>query len=60
MFSSQFIRLDYLLNRASFVKNCENKARPALHCNGKCQMMKKSRIKKKRAAVARKKAGTES
>lgn len=23
------------------MKRCENKARPQLHCNGKCQLMKK-------------------
>ena len=25
----------------AYVKNCENKAKPQLHCNGRCQMMKK-------------------
>ncbi len=48
LFSSQCIRLEYLLNTASFAKNCENKARPTLHCNGKCQMMKKLKEQEKR------------
>ena len=34
---------DYLLNTNAYAKNCVNKARPAMHCNGKCQMMKKIR-----------------
>jgi hypothetical protein len=25
----------------AYVKNCENKAKPQMHCNGRCQMMKK-------------------
>ena len=36
------------LNTAVFAKNCENKAKPALHCNGKCQMMKKMQETEKR------------
>ena len=32
---------DYFANNAAYVKNCENKARPKMHCNGQCQMMKK-------------------
>ncbi|HEY8690784.1 MAG TPA: hypothetical protein VIM07_16220 [Chitinophagaceae bacterium] len=40
-FSSLFIVADYFSNTASYAKNCENKAKPAMHCNGKCQMMKK-------------------
>ena len=41
MFSGQIIQLNYYLNPAAFAKNCENKARPMMHCNGKCQVMKK-------------------
>ena len=40
-FSKTFVVADYFLNTASYAKNCENKARPGMHCNGKCQMMKK-------------------
>jgi hypothetical protein len=29
------------VNIDTYQKNCENKAKPMLHCNGKCQMFKK-------------------
>jgi hypothetical protein len=35
------ILLEYYTNRALYVKNCENKDRPTLHCLGKCQVIKK-------------------
>ncbi|MEP7267311.1 MAG: hypothetical protein ABI844_06750 [Saprospiraceae bacterium] len=37
----EFILLDYLTNKQEYVKNCENKDKPSLHCNGSCQFMKK-------------------
>lgn len=37
------IVLSYYANTAAYAKNCENKSRPQMHCNGKCQMMKKLR-----------------
>ena len=40
-FNGAAIVVGYYTNSAAFAKNCENKARPTLHCNGKCQMMKK-------------------
>lgn len=40
-FSGPFIRLDYFINTASYAINCVNKAKPKMHCNGQCQMMKK-------------------
>jgi hypothetical protein len=40
-FNKVVIILDYYTNTSSFAKNCENKNKPAMHCNGKCQMMKK-------------------
>lgn len=40
-FASQFIALDYYLNTSAYAKDCVNKARPMLHCNGQCQFMKK-------------------
>lgn len=41
-FSKWFVVLEYDLNKGFISKNlCINKARPKLHCNGKCQMMKK-------------------
>lgn len=47
-FNQGFIELSYVVNRASFEKNCENKYRPALHCNGKCQLMKKLKEEEKK------------
>lgn len=41
MFGTIIILADYRLNTQSYATNCENKARPQMHCNGKCQMMKK-------------------
>ncbi len=40
-FSSGWVMVEYYTNTAAFAKNCENKSKPILHCNGKCQMMKK-------------------
>jgi hypothetical protein len=40
-FSGGLVMLDYYTNTVTFAKNCINKTRPVLHCNGKCQMMKK-------------------
>lgn len=39
-FSRAIIVFDYAVNTKSYARNCENKARPSMHCNGKCQMMK--------------------
>lgn len=36
-----FVIADYYANTAAYAKNCINKAYPGMHCNGKCQMMKK-------------------
>ena len=47
MFSGQFIMLDYYFNTVAYEKNCENKTRPKLHCNGQCQAMKKVRQQEK-------------
>ena len=41
-FSKWAIVAEYKLNKNYIAKNlCINKAKPKLHCNGKCQMMKK-------------------
>ena len=41
-FSKWVIMAEYTINQDYIAKNlCENKARPMLHCNGKCQLMKK-------------------
>jgi hypothetical protein len=33
--------LHYHYNRVLYIKNCENKSRPELQCNGKCYLKKK-------------------
>ena len=47
-FSKQLIMADYYLNRASYAKDCINKARPQMHCNGHCQVMKKMQEEEKK------------
>ena len=32
----------------AFAKACENKARPTMHCNGKCQMVKEMKKEEKK------------
>jgi hypothetical protein len=44
--------VDYYANTESFAKDCINKARPQLLCNGKCQMMKKMEEQEKQANEA--------
>lgn len=40
-FSRPIVLADYLVNLDRYKKDCVNKARPLLHCNGRCQMKKK-------------------
>ena len=40
---------DYYANTETYAKDCVNKARPQLLCNGKCQMMKKLEEQEKQA-----------
>lgn len=51
-FTHQFGKLsivaDYYTNTSQYAKNCINKSRPKLHCNGKCQMMKKIQEEEKK------------
>ncbi len=47
-FSKAFIMADYFVNTQAYAKNCENKAKPKMHCNGKCQMMKKLKQEEKK------------
>ena len=42
-FSKNFIVLDYYANTRAYEKDCINKDKPWMHCNGQCQMMKKMR-----------------
>jgi hypothetical protein len=47
-FSQAFIVAGYYLNTAAYAKNCENKNKPKLKCNGSCQMMKKLKQEEKK------------
>lgn len=47
-FSRTFILVDYYTNTEAYAKNCENKDKPVMHCNGKCQMMKKITAQEKK------------
>ncbi len=47
-FAGPFVMLDYYLNTAAYAKNCINKARLKMHCNGKCQAMKKIQEEEKK------------
>jgi hypothetical protein len=40
-FDQGFFYLGYYMNRTVYLKNCVNKMRPQMHCNGKCLLMKK-------------------
>ena len=41
-FSKWIVVMEYNLNKDFIAKNlCINKSRPKMHCNGKCQMMKR-------------------
>ena len=40
--------MDYYSNTAQYAKECINKSRPKLHCNGRCAMMKKLKADEKK------------
>ena len=40
-FSRSLVLADYMVNLDAYKKACVNKAKPMMHCNGKCQMIKK-------------------
>lgn len=40
-FSRSLAMADYMVNLEVYKKACINKAKPKMHCNGKCQMLKK-------------------
>jgi hypothetical protein len=48
MFNRYFIFLGYQVNQEAYIKNCINKARPALRCKGKCQMLSKLKQEEKK------------
>ncbi len=39
-FSYYVIIADYDIDTAAYIKNCVNKDKPWMHCNGKCQLHK--------------------
>lgn len=41
IFSRFAIIADYKINTRDYAEHCENKQKSNLHCNGKCQMIKK-------------------
>ncbi len=47
-FSGAFIVMDYYANRNAYAEKCENKAVPALHCNGKCQLAEQIKKEEKK------------
>ena len=50
--------LGYYINPEPFAKNCVNKYRPRLNCNGQCQLMKKiQQAEKEEQNNTEKKAG---
>ena len=49
-FSRTWVVADYWLHTGYYAAHCENKARPELHCNGKCQMMKNMRAEERKDA----------
>jgi len=40
-FSKGMLLISYYANTKAYAEHCINKARPRLHCNGKCQLAKK-------------------
>ena len=40
-FSRSIAMADYMVNLEAYKNACVNKAKPMMHCNGKCQMLKK-------------------
>ncbi len=47
-FNRAAVVASYYTNTAAYAKNCVNKTRPQLHCNGKCQMMKQLKEEEKK------------
>jgi len=47
-FAQSFILIKFYVNQSYYQSICENKARPMLHCNGKCQLAKKLRQAEKK------------
>jgi hypothetical protein len=50
-FSANLIVVDYVLRTEAYAKQCINKAKPAMKCKGKCQMMLKMTEQEKQSPV---------
>jgi hypothetical protein len=50
-FSAGFIMVDYVLRTEAYAKYCINKAKPAMQCKGKCQMMRKMAEQEKQSPM---------
>ena len=51
-FQQSLMVLDYYTNTGSYAERCVNKAQPKMHCNGKCQLMKKLQEEEKKSKQA--------
>ena len=47
-FSKAFVVVDYFARTDAYAANCENKDKPVLKCNGKCQMARKIQQEQKK------------
>lgn len=47
-FNQSFIVFGFYASRSYYANICENKSRPILHCNGKCQLAKKLKQQEKK------------
>jgi hypothetical protein len=47
-FNQGWYYLDYLLQKKEYMKRCINKARPQMHCDGTCLLMKKIKAQEKK------------
>lgn len=48
-FSANLIVVDYVVRTEAYARYCVNKAKPQLHCKGKCQMMRKMAEQEKKS-----------
>jgi hypothetical protein len=46
-FNRYILVADYYLNTAAYIQSCVNKDKPAMHCNGRCQLCRKMQQQEK-------------
>ncbi|MBE7510303.1 MAG: hypothetical protein HS118_08925 [Bacteroidia bacterium] len=46
-FGQSMLFFHYLINESYYISLCENKARPKMHCNGKCHLAKEMKEQEK-------------